>query len=909
MVYTSKFSKFNTIFNNVTTNQGIVQINNNSFKDISDNGQTLELPRTEDNSHTYHIYQLTENIIFDPTTIVGDSLYDTPTIDPTILENKKKTNWAYVLGWFAAISIQNYDGNPDDIDELDNSYGIILDLNGYTIKQSTNHNLLQRFFSCIELGSAPFVCSQGPHKFNKPTNSTHTCPNASQASLIKCAKNVFIGNYQLSNSENNHGSEEYHFGLSSHYSFHGNQCDNIYLENLKCKEYEVAAISVNKPSNFYIDNCQIEGHHQDIALRGLFSTAMFIRPYIEIIKDLTTISIEDGNLTPAIIRNDLRNAIDAVYHAIKTGNKTQNLKNLGTSSYLYKLFANRIITYNGEEMTLQDGIAYYGILFGNKGVQVNGIHNTFQNYGTNINITNTDIKNVKGNPIEALNIVDADSSIKLVDPIGSSLQLFYNYKVNSETFEYLSIYNPNEPNLSENGLPQNIIKTYQNKSNIDKENYLNGMKLYYQTKTYTYESFTLNNEYNYVFAAQCIVLKYLQNTSLYSSSNLISDNKQQLCTVNSFLSSSLLTTFLNWLNNNNNFYSLLGTDSLNDYKLKNISFNVDQMHHVGKGAMALRLGSLQNVNISNINIECVYNYGDMGSDINGKLYFYDNGIGVLGVYNDTTISQSPQNIEGYNGGVVRGISIESCDTVNINNSNSNNQNIITKLVSLYSKVYGVELLFQSKNIMMNNYTLSHFYVTGTESFYFDSLNNISFPGGNTSLTLLDYANNPTSEPYVFCIKDNSYFSHLNIFNKNDNVQEEFYNYINESGIHWFLNNCFLKNTMIMTDKGPKKIQDITTNDTINHIKIKKIINGINSDSHMIKIDKNAFGNNIPNNDTYISINHKIVYYGKLIKAKHFVTPLNKKIKFVNLGQKEIYNLQLEHKIPMCANNLNVETND
>ena len=113
----------------------------------------------------------------------------------------------------------------------------------------------------------------------------------------------------------------------------------------------------------------------------------------------------------------------------------------------------------------------------------------------------------------------------------------------------------------------------------------------------------------------------------------------------------------------------------------------------------------------------------------------------------------------------------------------------------------------------------------------------------------------------------------------------------------------------MTDKGPKKIQDITTDDTINHIKIKKIINGINSDSHMVKIDKNAFGNNIPNNDTYISINHKIVYYGKLIKAKHFVTPLNKKIKFVNLGQKEIYNLQLEHKIPMCAHNLNVETKD
>ena len=57
-------------------------------------------------------------------------------------------NGAYHLGFFAAITVESDD--------------VILDLNGKSLKQSKLHNLQQRFYSHIELASAPFIPKQGP---------------------------------------------------------------------------------------------------------------------------------------------------------------------------------------------------------------------------------------------------------------------------------------------------------------------------------------------------------------------------------------------------------------------------------------------------------------------------------------------------------------------------------------------------------------------------------------------------------------------------------------------------------------------------------------------------------------------------------------------------------------------------
>ena len=58
---------------------------------------------------------------------------------------------AYHLGFFAAITIETND--------------VVLDLNNFTIQQSKEHNLQQRFFSTIELANSPFIPKQGPSSF------------------------------------------------------------------------------------------------------------------------------------------------------------------------------------------------------------------------------------------------------------------------------------------------------------------------------------------------------------------------------------------------------------------------------------------------------------------------------------------------------------------------------------------------------------------------------------------------------------------------------------------------------------------------------------------------------------------------------------------------------------------------
>ena len=102
------------------------------------------------------------------------------------------------LGFFAAIIIE--------------CSNVILDLNGHEIKMSPAFYLRQRFYSHIELGSAPFVPRVGPHDY---------------INFIS-AQNVQIKNGTL--------------GLTSHHGIHGNLAKNITIENLHIKDFEVGGL-------------------------------------------------------------------------------------------------------------------------------------------------------------------------------------------------------------------------------------------------------------------------------------------------------------------------------------------------------------------------------------------------------------------------------------------------------------------------------------------------------------------------------------------------------------------------------------------------------------------------------------------------------------------------------------------
>jgi len=179
-------------------------------------------------------YVLCENIVFNPT-------HQFPQEDQLELYPVGK-NGPFHLGFFAAITIEAAD--------------VILDLNGYSITQSKRHNLLQRFFSTIELANSPFIPKQGPHAFS---------------STISSASNCLIMNGSLLNS--------------SHHGIHGNLNTNIVLHNLEIHDFEVAAIALNGAKNAVIAETSCIGKNHDIQVLSSFSQALFTARALENLKD------------------------------------------------------------------------------------------------------------------------------------------------------------------------------------------------------------------------------------------------------------------------------------------------------------------------------------------------------------------------------------------------------------------------------------------------------------------------------------------------------------------------------------------------------------------------------------------------------------------------------------------------
>ena len=133
----------------------------------------VKLRQSDFNEGTYIIdtpdtYMLMEDIVFRPNGDL-DAAEPESFMYPTDAQLATKYNsFAYSLGFFAAISIA-----VDDV---------VLDLNGFELKQSEEHSLMQRFFALIELGSAPFPPNTGPANFGLAS----VFPNVS--SWVSCNK-------------------------------------------------------------------------------------------------------------------------------------------------------------------------------------------------------------------------------------------------------------------------------------------------------------------------------------------------------------------------------------------------------------------------------------------------------------------------------------------------------------------------------------------------------------------------------------------------------------------------------------------------------------------------------------------------------------------------------------------------
>jgi hypothetical protein len=156
------------------------------------------------------LYVLAEDIEFNP--------------DPHYLttEDDYSSHPMYSMGYFAAIAIE--------------CPGVILDLQGKTIRQSFAHYFAQRFFSVIELADSAFVPNEGPGSVNQSADDDATLSSATDCMILNGV-----------------------IGLSSHSGIHGNNNSNVLLQNLVIRDFEVAGVQLNGLHNGFFDRVRIEG--------------------------------------------------------------------------------------------------------------------------------------------------------------------------------------------------------------------------------------------------------------------------------------------------------------------------------------------------------------------------------------------------------------------------------------------------------------------------------------------------------------------------------------------------------------------------------------------------------------------------------------------------------------------------
>lgn len=365
--YINKTERF--IFDN-NTPYSIINLYNNDFK----NG-TIRIKKPG-------VYRLQENIVFNP----NESNDFSPTQEQ-ISSGLYPENMSgpYHLGFFAAITV-----------ETDN---VVIDLNGFTIKQSELHKLQQRFYANIELANSPFIPNQGPSSF------------------------IGVGGYRAANRVLVMNGT---FSSTSHHGIHANTANNVVLHNLTFNGFEVAGIALNGTTNAVFNNLTIENNDKNIPVLSTYSQARFIRKFLNTAKQIKPdLKLSDTKTIDTIIEN-IQTDLDTTFNQFKINNTIPD-----------NYFKNNKNEYDGN---------VYGIVLNVNGVAINDFiqQRTSEMIGNNnIYLNNIIINNISSTPVEIIGLNSNPSSNTAyggrvqVGPLGDVLQIEHiqnidgTYKANS----------------------------------------------------------------------------------------------------------------------------------------------------------------------------------------------------------------------------------------------------------------------------------------------------------------------------------------------------------------------------------------------------------------------------------------------------------------------------------------------
>jgi hypothetical protein len=121
------------------------------------------------------------------------------------------------------------------------------------------------------------------------------------------------------------------------------------------------------------------------------------------------------------------------------------------------------------------------------------------------------------------------------------------------------------------------------------------------------------------------------------------------------------------------------------------------------------------------------------------------------------------------------------------------------------------------------------------------------------------------------------------------------------------NICFPAGTPIKTDQGLVAIDHIDTrHHTIGHKRILDITQTVSLDRFLVMFPKDCIELNLPNADTIMTKEHKVLYKGKMLHAYKFLN-ISSEVKRIKYTGEVLYNVLQEEYGTMNVNNLICET--
>ena len=164
----------------------------------------------------------------------------------------------FYLGFFAGITV-----------EADN---VEIDLNRHTLAQNKEFYLLQRFWNAIELANRVFVDNEGVSSLNFQEGDKEQFQSG-RVPATRGARKVHIHDGTL--------------GLSSHSGVHGNNASQVYIENVKVRDWEVSGIHLNGCRRCTVKGCEVGPTSSQVPARATFSNARFLELYTSRLESTT----------------------------------------------------------------------------------------------------------------------------------------------------------------------------------------------------------------------------------------------------------------------------------------------------------------------------------------------------------------------------------------------------------------------------------------------------------------------------------------------------------------------------------------------------------------------------------------------------------------------------------------------